>query len=85
MCDGSSVCIHRLNSGDGIDHASELNDEFSDLQFYCITDGTVIEMHERDLEAEAREEARKKQEQEDKMQQQMKDAQKHMDMVRSTR
>uniref|UniRef100_A0A7S4FHY2 Ubiquitin-like domain-containing protein n=1 Tax=Eutreptiella gymnastica TaxID=73025 RepID=A0A7S4FHY2_9EUGL len=77
--------VARLNSGDGIDHASELNDEFSDLQFYCITDGTVIEMHERDLEAEAREEARKKQEQEDKMQQQMKDAQKHMDMVRSTR
>eukprot|EP00670_Eutreptiella_braarudii_P020640 CAMPEP_0174370666 /NCGR_PEP_ID=MMETSP0811_2-20130205/96918_1 /TAXON_ID=73025 ORGANISM="Eutreptiella gymnastica-like, Strain CCMP1594" /NCGR_SAMPLE_ID=MMETSP0811_2 /ASSEMBLY_ACC=CAM_ASM_000667 /LENGTH=75 /DNA_ID=CAMNT_0015516303 /DNA_START=17 /DNA_END=240 /DNA_ORIENTATION=- len=39
--------VARLNSGDGIDHASELNDEFSDLQFYCITDGTVIEMHER--------------------------------------
>lgn len=38
------VRLHRrVNTGDGIPFAYDLDDDFKDLQFYCLVDGTIVE------------------------------------------
>eukprot|EP00668_Euglena_longa_P011867 GGOE01014287.1.p1 GENE.GGOE01014287.1~~GGOE01014287.1.p1 ORF type:complete len:504 (+),score=198.82 GGOE01014287.1:40-1512(+) len=65
--------VAKVNTGDGIPFAYDLDDDFKDLQFYCLIDGTIVEMHERDLETEAEEAAKRRAEREGRMQQQLKE------------
>eukprot|EP00667_Euglena_gracilis_P007694 EG_transcript_7776 len=65
--------VARVNTGDGIPFAYDLDDDFKDLQFYCLVDGTIVEMHERDPEAEAAAAAQRRAEQEGRLQQQLRE------------
>eukprot|EP00997_Jenningsia_sp_PLL12_P009730 NODE_674_length_1522_cov_84.771894_g554_i0.p1 GENE.NODE_674_length_1522_cov_84.771894_g554_i0~~NODE_674_length_1522_cov_84.771894_g554_i0.p1 ORF type:complete len:327 (+),score=95.13 NODE_674_length_1522_cov_84.771894_g554_i0:342-1322(+) len=80
-CDRQRL-VARVHTGD-IPYSVDLSDDFNDLQYYCVTDGTLIEMHERDRDEERRGEEKKAQEQEARMQQQLREANAQMDLRRA--